>query len=281
MKFDQMTPFMRSAIVSLARNSGYEEMIGYECRLLYIEEGGGSMKINGTSHRLRKDDMVILNSGVPYNVMFERNKVRYYVIKFDCDQEHSYITEGTSGARPCDFEAEKILYHMDFEDAPQFNEWRILSNMSYVKKQVQQIYTEAKKKHIGWRTRANSLLGEILVEALRAEIRDSDMSRLRDVLDYINASYNSPMSNAEIAAKFGYHPNYLSNLFQRVTGKSLHRYLRSLRLSRAEELICTTEIPIVRIAEMCGFTDIPNFSVAFKKEMGMTPSQCRKSAELS
>lgn len=276
MRFDQMAPFMRSAIVSHTRLSGHEEMIGYECRLFYMTNGSGDLEIQGVPHRLRENDMVILNSGVPYKIMFERCKVRFFMIKFDCDQNHTDIATGTPGARPADFDPEKILYHMDFEDAPQFEEWCILSNMGNVKEQVQQIYTEERKKQIGWRTRANSLLGEILVEALRADTMCSDTSRLRAVLEYIQASYNKPVSNAEIAAKFGYHPYYLSNLVQKATGKTMHKYLMSLRLTRAQELICTTETPIARIAEMCGFSDIPNFSVAFKKEFGMSPTQYRK-----
>lgn len=281
MTFDKIAPFMRSVIYSVTSFSTHEEMIGYECRLLYIINGLGELEIGKKPHMLKKGDVVIVNSGVPYRINFPQKKVEFYMVKFDCTQEHIDIDSGTAGDRPEDFKSENILSHIEFEDASQFNDFCILSNMFYSGKLIDQIYAEEKKKLIGWRTRANGLLAEVLVECARAKTGYFEASRLKDVFDYLQASYTEPLNNAEIAAKFGYHPNYLSSLFQRVMGKSMHRYLLSLRIARARELLTTTTLSIGEIAAQCGIENVSNFSAAFKKETGITPSQCRKSAELS
>ena len=45
MKFDQMTPFMRSIIASNTKHAHHNDMMGYECRLFYIVEGAGALEI--------------------------------------------------------------------------------------------------------------------------------------------------------------------------------------------------------------------------------------------
>lgn len=276
MKFDQMTPFMRSIIASNTKHAHHNDMMGYECRLFYIVEGAGALEIKKNPQTLKKGDIVLLNSGVQYRVLFPRKKVRHFMIKFDVDQSHTDIEAGTPGALPCDFDREKILSHFAFDDAPQLDEFCIIQGMDRVEKLIRQIYFEDKSKLIGWRTRANALLAEILVECMRHVTGCSETSRLNGVIVYLQTHYNLQISNADIAAKFGYHPNYLSSLFQKITGKTMHRYLLSLRIAHATELLETTALPVAQVAERCGFENAANFSAAFKKEMSMTPTQCRK-----
>ena len=51
------------------------------------------------------------------------------------------------------------------------------------------------------------------------------------------------------------------------------------RLRRAQELICTTRMPIQQIAQAVGYEGMSQFNAAFKREYGMTPGQYRKMSE--
>ena len=281
MKFEQITPFLRFIGRSVGRNATrFEEMIGYEARMFFVADGSGVLEIQRKPYLLKKGDLAIVNSGVSYRSRFDQNTLRYYMLKFDCTQEHADVGSDNPADRPCDFDPQKILSHMDFEDAPRFSEFCILSNMEHIEKLLRMIFDEERKKLIGWRAVANSLLAEILTQALRADTGYSDSSRLKEVLDYLQSNYNAPISNAEIAAKFGYHPNYLSNLFVKITGRSMHQYLISLRIAHAAELLETSQIPVAQIATMCGFENSSKFSTMFKKEFGRTPTQYRKNSRL-
>ncbi len=280
MKFEQIAPFLRFIGFGTSSKANYEELIGYEGRMFYILDGSGVLEIQNKPYMLKKGDIVIINSGISYRIRFELGYVKYYMIKFDCTQEHADIDRDNPGARPDEFDPEKILSHMDFEDAPQFNSYCILSNMTEVEKLLKLIFTEERKRLIGWRMIANGLLTEILGKCLRAGTGYSDTTRLKNVLDFLHASYNLKISNAEIAARFGYHPNYLSGLFFKITGKSLHQYLISVRLSRAAEFLESTSLPIAQVAAMCGFDNSAKFSAMFKKEFGTTPMQFRKNSRL-
>ena len=54
------------------------------------------------------------------------------------------------------------------------------------------------------------------------------------------------------------------------------QYLTGLRISRAKELLETTELRSFRIAEDVGYNDAHYFSYMFKRSTGMTPSEYRK-----
>ena len=56
-------------------------------------------------------------------------------------------------------------------------------------------------------------------------------------------------------------------------------FLVQQRLRRAQELICTTRMPIQQIAQAVGYEGMSQFNAAFKREYGMTPGQYRKMSE--
>ena len=280
MRFEQIAPFLRFIGLSTTSKDHYDEMVGYESRMFYIVDGSGILEIQNKPYMLRKGDLAIINSGVSYKIRFAPGTVKCYMIKFDCTQEHADKDKDNPADIPEKFDSKKILSHMDFEDAPQFNEYFILSNMEQIEKLFRMMFEEERKRLIGWRATANGLLAEILTKALRTDTGYSNTSRLKEVLDYLHANFNSPISNAQIASKFGYHPNYLSNLFVKITGKSMHQYLISLRIARAAELLETGKLPVAQVAVTCGFENSSKFSAVFKKEFGRTPTQYRKNSRL-
>ena len=78
-----------------------------------------------------------------------------------------------------------------------------------------------------------------------------------------------------VGAALGYHPNYINRLTVLHTGQSLHRYLMTVRVHRALDLIQSTRQPLSLIAQACGFQSGAHFSRCFKAVMGASPSAFR------
>ena len=67
----------------------------------------------------------------------------------------------------------------------------------------------------------------------------------------------------------------VSHLFKEYTNQSVKKYINTLRIKQAENLLLTSDLPIGKIALLCGFDNTNYFSTAFKKQNKMNPSDYR------
>ena len=70
----------------------------------------------------------------------------------------------------------------------------------------------------------------------------------------------------------------LEQRFRRLLGRSPHEEILQLKLTRVQQLLSETDWPLYVIAERTGFDHVEYLSVAFKREMGMTPRAFREKA---
>lgn len=83
---------------------------------------------------------------------------------------------------------------------------------------------------------------------------------------------DSAMDINVLAKKADLSPSHFRRLFTNIYGMSPGKYLRSIRIAKAKDLLITENFTIGEIAEMTGYTNLYYFSKAFKKETGVPPS---------
>ena len=66
-------------------------------------------------------------------------------------------------------------------------------------------------------------------------------------------------------------------LLKQETGKSISQHLTHLRLEKARQLLRDPELKIYEVSQMVGYPNQYYFSVWFKKNTGMTPTEYRNS----
>lgn len=94
--------------------------------------------------------------------------------------------------------------------------------------------------------------------------------------EFLEAHMTACISLADVARHAGASPAYLTDVFRRVEGVPLHRYLVQLRLARAlVELSDASDLTGLALA--LGFSSHSHFTAAFRRAFGCTPSQCRGS----
>lgn len=91
--------------------------------------------------------------------------------------------------------------------------------------------------------------------------------------EYILQEYRNSVKLSDAAQKFHYHPDYLSTLFKKETGKNFNAYLTEVRMEKAKELLGQGNLKIREIAEAVGYANEMYFSTAFKKYAGISPKQ--------
>jgi LacI family transcriptional regulator len=67
----------------------------------------------------------------------------------------------------------------------------------------------------------------------------------------------------------------LESRFKKLLGRTPHEEILRVRLNRVKQLLVETDLPLDQIAARAGFPHVEYLSVAFRREVGMPPSQFR------
>ncbi|KIL38448.1 hypothetical protein SD70_26425 [Gordoniibacillus kamchatkensis] len=94
---------------------------------------------------------------------------------------------------------------------------------------------------------------------------------------YIRDHYHKEdLTLKDVADVFNMSPSYLSRLLRQETGASFIDYLTETRIKQAALLLLDPTIKIVEVASRVGYNGQHYFSMAFKKQMGVSPAEYRK-----
>jgi len=92
---------------------------------------------------------------------------------------------------------------------------------------------------------------------------------------WLERHYSEEVSFAEVAADLGMSPRNFSRRFNQATGEAPNQYLKRVRMEAAKELLRTTELKIIEVANQVGATNLSSFNKLFKKVVDMPPKQYR------
>jgi len=105
---------------------------------------------------------------------------------------------------------------------------------------------------------------------------DTVMRRMVMVTDYIKNNLTADdLSQGAMAEKAGISRDYFSRIFRGVTGTNYSRWLNTVRLEKATELLADREMTLTEIAMQSGFQSISSFNRVFHAEKGMSPGEYR------
>lgn len=130
--------------------------------------------------------------------------------------------------------------------------------------------------------RRNGLLGVFLsVIAASAGVvakdeEDKGNQYVKKAVSFIQSNYCNPIKVTDVAEYVCINRSYLYTLFQNYLGMSPQQFLTTFRITKAGELLTSTNYPIESIALSCGYNDALVFTKAFHAMKGMSPSQYRK-----
>ena len=99
------------------------------------------------------------------------------------------------------------------------------------------------------------------------------------IRNYMQEHLSEKITIQLLCRKFLVSSTFLKENFRRTYGMPVHTWLVQQRIKRAEELLCTTRMPIQEIAQAVGYESISQFHTVFKEYYEMTPGQYRKMSE--
>jgi AraC-like DNA-binding protein len=111
---------------------------------------------------------------------------------------------------------------------------------------------------------------------------DNSNKLIEQAVAYIRENFVTDITLSLLAKKFSVSPEHFSRMFKKETGLGFSKYLNSLRLQYAEQLLRSQQAQnITKIAECCGFEDSNYFSKKFKEVYGVSPKKLQKTEHLN
>lgn len=126
---------------------------------------------------------------------------------------------------------------------------------------------------------SRSLFHQILFGVVRDYRRDQaavHSAAVRQALALLRGHLDHDFRTEEVAARVGLSTGYFHDLFLREVGSTPAQFHLRLRISAAKRALIDTEETVTQIAMGLGFSSSQYFSTAFRKVVGLTPSDYRR-----
>lgn len=155
----------------------------------------------------------------------------------------------------------------------------VIANMERITILLSQLQETDRRYHHAYTS--NTLALGVLLELYnqQAHIEDKQTSSkeqlYQDILDYVTWNKFGVIRVSDLAAYFGYHEKYISTFFKQMSGIPLKQHLIKEMMEHAKAELTTTHKTVAQIAYSLGYSDSHNFTHAFKKVTGLSPSEYR------
>lgn len=150
---------------------------------------------------------------------------------------------------------------------------------------------ELSEKTAGYEFRMLALFYEIMyllvTEYRETEVQERELRHNRHlavlsrITTYMRDHYQEDLKLSQVAAAFGYSPEYLSRMFQKYIKVNFKTYLQDIRMGYAYGEVVHTDKTISQIALDHGFCGSRAFAREFQKRYGSLPSAVRKEQNIS
>ncbi len=283
MEFEKTRLFVRQAVRgTLGSNKPMDiryTLRTYDSRLFYIISGKGEVTIDGTSYDLSPGSVVLFRAGTPY--MWNITEMQFYIINFDYSDIFSEITNTYHPVHAENFNKSDCFDCGEITDETRLNSpivLRAVSNLEPLFKMIAAEYGVG-GKYSGELT--SSAAKALVYAVLRYECEgietsfDKSAPLVRDIIGFIGEHLYTNISNSVIAEKFHFNASYINRVFKKHTGMTLHEYIIGVRIDAAAEKLRSESTSVSEIARLTGFSGAVHFTKAFKKRMGISPTEYR------
>ncbi|GGT12531.1 GlxA family transcriptional regulator [Streptomyces purpureus] len=109
-----------------------------------------------------------------------------------------------------------------------------------------------------------------------APLPQREADRFSSVILWARENLHQSIKIDELASRALMSPRTFARRFQEAMGASPHAWLVNLRLSRAEELLETTDLPVEEVARQVGYTSAAALRHQFMQRRGVPPRSYRR-----
>ena len=248
-----------------------------ECvRIYYVNEGKFEWRVNDETYILYPGDVALImpneNFGSDKGVL-EIGSISWLHIKTLKQESHELLSGKWSSLSESESQAISRVLMM--------NKIPVLSKLTEAGRILRYIHDEILNQEIGYATRANQLIDELLIIITRHLTKQNNRARdfpkvFMQLEQALRENLSQQWTVEEMAAIAGMGTTLFNEKVKSYTGFTPLIYLINIRISEAIKLLKKKDVTITDIALDTGFYSSQHFSTTFKKLTGYTPSEFRR-----
>ena len=222
---------------------------------LFLEDGGVSF-LDSIVHPIKKGDVLVAKPGNKRQSLLH---FKTYFLHFGVKDSRleELINELDSYISVENFEKYHKLFKEICEPNPGFDEYKDVADASRL---LILLYTLRKDCAAKNSTQSNTAFSSVMPT----------------VMQFIREHYSEPIEVEDLARACNLSTSYFYRIFLKAADMPPNEFLTKTRLNAAQNLLISTDLPIIEIAGQCGFGSQSYFSYSFKHHFGETPNQFRK-----
>lgn len=236
--------------------------------ILLCKTDGGQLTLNGKTHRLHKNNIILL----PENHIIEQvNEMRL--------SEHFYIAVSTDYIlnMPSPIDTSIFGYSRYLSVIP-VSDTKYDDLATYYKFIDKENREQSKYQNEIIRSIFYALILEIVAECEKVlDVNSSDSIKADNLSDsffrLLATYYKKNRSVKFYAERLNITPKYLSAVVKRATGRPILEWIHEAVLIEAKMLLCTSELTVQQIADQLNFSSPSAFIQFIKKHLGTTPKR--------
>ena len=232
-----------------------------ENEIVYMEQGDAIIMCPGTFHTLYCDSESKIYNFIINKDWFSREVQRFlsrdnalytFIDKIENEDFYKYVVCPLKGNEIVAKAAESVINRFNEESFSRFvmSEAAMLEFMAILIEQSKDAY-------------------------LSHSVNSKDQ-KLMSILVYVAENY-STVTLEELSEKFFYSKTHICRLFITHTGKSFNQTLMQMKVNHACKYLKNTDMSVEEISRQVGYDSVEYFQRLFKKKIGKTPGEYRKS----
>lgn len=247
---------------------------------VYIQKGAGVHYIDKSRYEVRHGDLLFIS----------RDQIHSYEASEGVEFVNILINPEFIGRELVNTESLITLFsHSMFEEFEGLNEFFGQcvhfsgAERSEIDMIIEMLLREYREKRTGYKSVMQGGI-RILFSRMLRSLQCGDLSEtheksapIDEIQSYIDENFNKRITLSEIAEKSFYNPIYFGNLLKKHFGKSFSTYVKEKRISRAAELLDSTDSSVDEVMSLVGYNDKKLFYAHFKEIYGTTPGARRAS----
>lgn len=239
----------------------------HDChQILFVLKGEVEFSVNDVPHRASAGHLIIFSRYENHSLTVLTEEYHRYVLEISPFAGTANKIYALLANRPEGF-------HNVLNVSGEAEDFRLLFD---------QITAESQGEHPLHIDMTELLIQQLLIRIYRCfppmsvSLEDESYEYIFELQNRFETNCSCAYSLETLAHEYNISPSTLSHHFKKVTGSSVMDYLMNCRMAQAKKYLTETSLRIGEIIERCGFSDSSNFSRAFKKLNGVSPSRFRE-----